>query len=197
MVEWWGGWRSVLPPRPSLPPPRFCFLRFLANLLVRWLHTSRSSLWAAALCWGESITGVGSAALEQSPGRPSPACGDCVTSFEGRAEPVRKLLAPKCFPRSLSWALGFGVQLSGVHCFGSFEFPVWEVHPWEWWLLASSCDLGFPTVGGPWAPSFTLFADLAGPNPFFKEGDGRKWPSGGLRRRRLEVASGSTGSLRE
>lgn len=133
MAEWWGGWRFVLPPAPSLPPPRLLFPRFFSRPACEMAaHQSLQPLTAAALCWEESITGVGSAELDQSPGRPSPACGYCVISFEGRAEPVRKLLAPKHFPRSLSWALGFGVQLSGVHCFGSFEFPVREVHPWEW-----------------------------------------------------------------
>ena len=133
----------MLPPRPQpASSPASVSSHFLADLLLRWLHTqSLQPLTAAALCWGESVTGVGSAELDQenqSPGGPSPVCGYCVISLEGRAEPVKKVVAPKCFPRSLSCVLGFGMQLSGIHCFVSFEFSVRKVHSWEWCFLASS-----------------------------------------------------------
>ena len=138
------GWLALCAssPPPACLLPCFCFLLFFSRPASEMTaHPSLQPLTAAALCWGESVTGVGSAELDQenqSPGGPSPVCGYCVISLEGRAEPVKKVLAPKCFPRSLSWALGFGMQLSGIHCFGSFEFSVREVHSWEWCFLASS-----------------------------------------------------------
>ena len=106
-------------------------------------HQSLQPLTAAALCWGESITGVGSAALDQSPGRPSPACGHCVISFEGRAEPVRKLLAPKMFPEESQ--LGTGIWSTTLR--GSLL-----------WVLWVPCSRGAPL--GMVTPSFFLSQTL-------------------------------------
>lgn len=97
----------MLPPRPQPASSLLLFPPFFSKPACEMAaHQSLQPLTAAALCWGESITGVGSAALDQSPGRPSPACGHCVISFEGRAEPVRKLLAPKMFPEESQLGTG-------------------------------------------------------------------------------------------
>lgn len=57
--------RASSRPQPASSPASVSS-QFLADLLLRWLHTqSLQPLTAAALCWKESVTGVGSAELDE------------------------------------------------------------------------------------------------------------------------------------